>query len=257
MDRKIDDWGGNIIAFLIVIAVNSLANIIPIGGQTTGEISAKYPSLFTPAGYTFSIWGVIYLCLFAFIIFQALPTQRNNDVIASIRKMFVLNCLANATWIFVWHFDFIFLSLLVMVVILVTLVQIYRLIRITDADATVTLSQRCFVNLPFSLYIGWITVAIVANISVVQTGYGWDSFGISAIYWTLIKLAVTGAIGAMVVLLRKDIIFGLVLTWAGFGIAVKQIAVPAVSGAATTIAILILLLILIEVGRNLLQSKIA
>lgn len=255
MYRKIDDWGGNILVFLIVIAVNSLANIIPIGGQTTGEVSAKYPSLFTPAGYTFSIWSIIYLSLFGFIIFQARPSQRNNNVIAKIHKLFVLNCLANATWIIVWHFDLIILSLLIMIVILFTLVKIYRLIHITDADAPRTLSERFFVILPFSLYTGWITVAIIANISVVQIAYGLDSFGIAAIDWTLIKLSVTGAIGAMVVLLRKDIIFGLVLTWAGFGIAVKQIAVPSVSGSAITIASLILLLILIDAGRRLLRFK--
>lgn len=254
VDRKINDWGGNIIAFIIVIAVNMMANAIPIGGQTTGEVSAKYSSLFTPADYVFSIWGLIYLGLSAFIIFQALPGQRNNDLLAKIHKMFVLNCMANAAWIFVWHFDLLWLSLLVMFIILGTLLQIYRLLSI--ARRTVAFSQRWFVNLPFSLYLGWMTVATIANISVVQTGMGWDNFGIHAVNWTLIKLAITGAIGAAVVLLRRDIIFVVAIVWAAFGIAVNQAATPAVWGASSMLAALLLLLIIFETSRKLRKSDL-
>jgi hypothetical protein len=258
VNRKINDWVGNIIAFIIVIAVNMMANALPIGGQTTGEIAAKYASPFMPAGYTFSIWGIIYLGLSAFVIYQALPGQRHNDLLAKIHKAFVINCMANAAWIFVWHFDLLWLSLLVMVIILGTLVKIYRLLGI--ADRPMTRGQFWFVNLPFSLYLGWITVATLANISVVQTAMAWDHFGIQAVNWTLIKLAITGAIGAAVVLLRGDIIFVLPIVWAALGIAVNQIALPAVWGAAKVLTVLFVLLIIFETIRKLrgflLQSKV-
>lgn len=243
MDRKLYDWGGNILAFVLVLSVNILANIIPIGGQTTGDISSKYPSLFTPAGYTFSIWSLIYLCLFCFVIFQALPSQRQNNEIASIQKIFVLNCLANSAWIFAWHFELILLSLIIMVVIFLTLIRIYRLVCIYNSDSKSTLSHHIFIKLPFSLYTGWITVAILANISVVQSGYGWENSGLSAINWTLFKLALAGAIGSLILLIRKDFIYALVIAWAAFGISIKQMPEPAVFGSAFTIGILMIILV--------------
>ena len=121
MRRSISDRGGIILAFIVVIAVNGLANGLPLGGQTTGEVSAKYPSLFTPSGFTFSIWGLIYFGLATFAIYQALPGQRENSSIAKISKLFVANCAANAAWIFFWHYDLLWLSLLMMVAILLTL----------------------------------------------------------------------------------------------------------------------------------------
>jgi len=103
MIRPVSDWGGNIIAFGLTIALNAMATSIPLGGQTPPEISAKYPSLFTPAGFTFSIWGVIYLGLLLFIIYQALPSQRSNASLGRISLLFKVNCLANGAWILAWH----------------------------------------------------------------------------------------------------------------------------------------------------------
>jgi len=240
MERSLRDWGGNIAAFVAVIIVNGLANGIPLGGQTTGEISAKYPSLFTPAGFTFSIWGLIYLSLAAFIIYQALPAQRNNQLIAKITPLFVANCAANAAWIFVWHYDLLWLSLILMAAILITLMQIYR--ALAAAGPAASGAEWLFLRLPFSLYTGWITVATIANLSCLQIAYGWDDAGLSAIDWTLLKLAIAGAIGATVVLRKGDIAYVLVIAWAAFGIASKQVATPAVAGAAMTLSVLAVLL---------------
>lgn len=255
MVRKINDWGGNILAFILVLTVNSLANIIPIGGQTTGEISDKYPTLFTPAGFTFSIWSLIYLSLFLFVIFQALPSQRQNKDIAQIQKMFLINCLANAAWIFTWHFEFIFLSFIVMIVILVTLISIYRSINFTNNNRKTTFTRFIFVQLPFSLYTGWITVAFIANLSIVQAGLGWNSFILSATNWTLIKLAFTGVIGSFVVLIRKDFIFALVIAWAAFGISVKQISIAQISGSAFSISIMMIILTAYEMIRRTVEKR--
>ena len=168
MRRTLPDWGGNLVAFAVVILLNVLSNALPINDQTMPEISAKYPSLFTPAGFTFSIWGVIYLTLLIFVVWQALPTQRSNAKVAGISKYFQVNCLMNAVWIVVWHYDLLALSFVVMLVILTTLILIYRsLIATID---TAPFVEHLVLYLPFSLYTGWITLATIANLSVLQNG---------------------------------------------------------------------------------------
>ncbi len=244
MNRSTADWGGNILAFVVVIVVNSMATAVPLGGQTTGEISAKYPSLFTPAGYVFSIWGLIYLGLAAFVIWQALPAQRANKNVAAIRVPFVASCVCNALWIFMWHYDFLALSLVLMVGILVSLIQIYRSLNIRLSDAPAI--ERWIMHLPFSIYTAWITVATIANISAIQINSGWDDVGFDAVTWTIIKIAIAGTIAATVLFRRRDVAYVLVAVWAAFGIAVKQAATPPVASAASVIAILGLLLIVTE-----------
>ena len=250
MQRTISDWGSNILAFIVVIMVNGLANALPIGGQTTGEVSANYESLFTPAGYTFSIWGLIYLGLLVFVIYQALPGQRQSIVLAKVTPYFVLNCLANSAWIFAWHNDLVVLSLLLMLVILASLLKIYSLLGI--AHGAKSRGQRLLVNLPFSIYTGWITVATIANISAVQTGMGWNALGLDPVSWTILKLAIAGAIGATVCLRYKDIAFTLVVAWAALGIFAKQSATPEVAGAAAAIALVAAFLAAAEVPAKLL-----
>jgi hypothetical protein len=244
MQRPLSDWGGNLAAFVLVVVLNVLANAIPINGQTMPEISAKYPSLFTPAGFTFSIWGVIYLALLLFVVYQALPSQRNNETIAGISRLFQVNCVANASWIVVWHYDLLTVSLLIMLILLVTLILIYRALLDTVKHASIP--QRLLLHVPFSLYTGWIVVATIANISIVQTGNDWDNIGLTAVSWTLLKLALAGAVGAAVVLRYSDVVFVLVVAWAAYGISVMQSATPAVSGGAMTLSLLALLLAMNE-----------
>lgn len=248
MQRTSRDWIGNIVAFVSVIVVNGMANGIPLNGQNTGEVSAKYPSLFTPAGFTFSIWGLIYLALAAFVVYQALPAQRSNQTLAKIGPLFIVNCIANAVWIFVWHYDLLWLSLLLMGAILLTLVQIYR--TLLTAGPAGSKAEWLFLHLPFSLYTAWISVASIANLSCVQIAMGWDNTGISAVDWTLLKLAVAGAIGAAVILRLRDIPFVLVIAWAAYGIASRQIETPEVFGAAATLSLLAVILAAAEVIRR-------
>jgi uncharacterized membrane protein YqjE len=240
MQRTTSDWAGNIVAYAGMVLINALSNVLPINDQTMQEISARYLSLFTPAGFTFSIWGVIYLALLVFVIWQALPSQRRNAKVAAISAYFKLNCLANAAWIVVWHYDLLALSMLIMLTILVTLILIYRpLIR---AIAQAPWSEHIALHLPFSLYIGWITLATIANASVLQTAYGWDDAAIGAVHWTLLKLALAGAIGAIMILRLRDAPFALVIAWGAYGISAMQIATPAVAGAALTLCMLMLIL---------------
>lgn len=249
MTRSASDWGGNIIAFSLTIVLNAMATSIPLGGQTPPEISARYPSLFTPAGFTFSIWGLIYLGLLLFVIYQALPRQRDNPALGRISALFKVNCVANAAWIVAWHYDFLILSLLIMACILVTLIGIYRTLDI--GRGTAPLPQRLLVHLPFSLYTAWICVAAIANVSTVQNAMGWDNVGLDAVTWTLAKLALAGAVGASVVAYKADIPFVLVVAWAAFGIAAGHADTPAVAGAALCLTLMAVMLAGFAWGRRI------
>lgn len=240
MSRGSVDWGGNVAVFALMVLLNVLSNALPINDQTMPEISAKYPSLFTPAGFTFSIWGVIYLFLFGFVVYQALPAQRDSEPIARISPYFKVNCIANGLWIVVWHYDLLFFSLILMLVILVTLILIYRSL-IDQLDSSTTL-QHITLHLPFSLYTAWISVATIANASVLQTHYGWDGIFLSAVQWTFVKLAIAGSVAAFAVLRLRDPVFAIVIAWATYGISAMQSATPAVSGAAMTLSLLALIL---------------
>lgn len=235
MTRTLADWGGNILALTIVITINSLANILQFGGNTTGAVSAKYSSLFTPAGFTFAIWSLIYFLLAAFVVFQSLPAQRDSERLAQISTWFKLGCVANVLWIFSWHFEWIAVTLVLMLALLATLILIYRRLGIVDRKRTA--SDRWFVQLPFSVYLGWISVATLANVSAVQAALDWNDLGLEEVNWTLVKLAMAGTIAAIVTLRQNDIAFGLVISWAAFGIAAGQAATLAVAGAAFTICL--------------------
>jgi len=241
-------------AFFVVLVINYLANAIPIGGQTTGEVSAKYPSLFTPAGFTFAIWGVIYLGLLIYVIFQALPQQRELSLLADINKWFIINCIANASWILAWQYDFLVFSILIMAIILATLIIIYRKLASFQPK---TPGIRLLVMLPFSIYIGWITVASIANISVLQTAFGWDDAGLSAIDWTLLKLSIAGAIAAIMAFRFRNVAFVLVIAWAAFGIAAKQIETPVVVGAAKALLGISLLMAAYQIFTKVKEGKAA
>jgi hypothetical protein len=238
MERKLSDWAGNIVALVIVIIVNALANILRFGGQTTGAVSDKYYSLFTPAPFTFSVWSLIYLGLALFVVFQSMPSQRQNMTLAGISNWFKIGCAANALWMFVWHLELIMVALLLMIVLLVSLVAIYR--RIDD--------QALHVRWPLSLYLGWISVDTISNDSAMQSALAWNNLGMTEISWTLLKLAIAGAVTAVVVLRKSDIVYGLVVAWAAFGIAVGQAAIPAIAGAATLLLYIIGALVIYEVA---------
>ena len=253
MERDIKDWGGNIIALIAVVLVNAMANGLPINGRTASEVSADYESLFTPAGYAFGIWGLLYISLLAFVVYQALPARRQNVKLAKISKPWVASCVFNVVWIFLWHYDFIVLSLLAMLGLLLSLVAIYRELGIAVAPASN--GRKFFVHLPFSLYTGWVSVATLANISAVQVATGWSDLWLSAENWAILKLAFAGAIGATFICRRRDIAATLVVAWAAFAISVKQADTAAVAGAALTLTGIALLLVAFEAVRLLADRR--
>lgn len=240
-NRSITEWAGNILALMFTITLNGLANGVPLGGQTTGELSDKYPSLFTPAGYVFSIWGLIYLTLTIFIVWQALPQQRNNATLTAIRTPFLISCGANGAWILAWHYDQLVLSLLIMITLLCALIQIYRHLNIDRSNTPAV--ERWIMHLPFRIYLGWISVAIIANFSALQIDQGWDNAIFNATTWTLLKIGLAATISTLVLFKFRDLAFMLVTVWACIGIATKHIETPLIGTFAAAVALFGLLIV--------------
>jgi hypothetical protein len=206
----------NLVTLLATITVNSLANILPINNLQTGAVSDSFAALFTPAGYVFAIWGVIYLTLTVFAVYQVLPSQKDNARLDRIGVWFILANLFNGGWIFAWHYLQFPLSLLFMLGLLVSLIVIY--LRLGIGVTKNKPNERWLVDMPFSIYLGWISVATIANISVVLLDLNWDGFGLSETIWTVIVLIVGTALGLLMTLKRSEVFYTLVLIWAFIGI---------------------------------------
>ncbi len=212
------------------ITVNALANILPFNGQETGEISDRFEILFVPAGYVFSIWGLIYLGLIAFTVYQALPAQRDNALIRKISPAYWVGNLSNAIWVFLWHYEFFALTLIFMLVLLASLLVIY--VQISKEKAGFSQTQKWLVQIPFSVYLGWITVATVANVTQVLFYFDWGGWGIAPAMWAVIMLVIATLIGLLMLWREKDIAYVLVLIWAFVGITASQADTALVANAA-------------------------
>ncbi len=201
------------------IVINILANALPINGKNTGQISDMFHAYFVPAGYVFSIWGIIYIGLIAYAVFQALPSQKENPRMRATGWWVVLSGLANSSWIFLWHYLHFVPTVLAMLVLLVSLIAIYLSLGIGRTQ--VSRAETWAVRVPFSIYLGWITVATIANVSDVLDYVKWNAFGLSAATWMVIVLGAVIIIGGLMNFTRRDLAYALVLLWALAGIAVK------------------------------------
>ncbi len=229
----------NIATLVVVLTVNILANALPINNLTTAEISDSYPTLFTPPGYVFSIWGLIYLLLIGFTIYQALPSQANNKHVEKVSYFFALSNILNSIWILAWHYELLLLSLLLTVGLLISLIIIYN--RLKTTQESLNISDRLCVHLPFSIYLGWASVATIANIAVFLQSINWNGWGISPIAWTVIMIYVGTTIAVYNNIVKRDIFFALVFIWAFTGIAVGRGDLPAVGNNAWIASGLIIL----------------
>ncbi len=223
---------------ILGLTINILAMTLPLNGQDTGEISDRFQVYFVPAGYVFSIWSVIYLGWIAFTIFQLLPSQKENPRLRRLGYLFALSNLANAAWLFCWHYNQFGLSVLVMLTLLGLLIASYLALDVNRASVTRT--EYWSVDAMFSIYLGWITVATVANITDWLYFVGWDGFGIPAQAWAVIMLAVASLLGLAMAITRRDVGYLSVLVWAFIGIAVKQASAPLVAISAGIAAALML-----------------
>ena len=215
----------NIIALVITIIMNFLSGIGLINNKAVGEVSDDYPNLFTPAGFTFSIWSIIYLFLILYVIYQAkdlFKTEKENMPFnEQISVFFVLSCVFNSIWIVIWVYELILLSLIIIILLLLDLIIIY--LRLNIARKEVDSKVKILVWIPFSLYLGWITIATIANTTVFLVSINWDGFGISPFIWVVIILVIALILTLTVLFTRKDMIYPLVTIWALFGITAARL----------------------------------
>jgi hypothetical protein len=221
MDKKIILKITVLVTFLGMIGVNAMANLLPINGMTTGAISDMYQNLFAPAGITFSIWGLIYLLLGAYTLYQFGLFGKGKIKDRKIEKIsfyFILTSIANMLWILAWHYNFILLSVGLIITILYYLIKIADIINKEEFNIV----ERITVCAPFSIYFGWITVATIANITVFLVSLNWDGFGISPVIWTMFILLVGTIIGILRMFKDVNPVYGLVFVWAYLGIWIKH-----------------------------------
>jgi benzodiazapine receptor len=238
----------NLLSVILALTVNILASVLPLNGQNTGEISDRFQVYFVPAGYVFAIWGIIYIGWIAFTIFQFRPSQKESPRLRRLGYLFALSGLANAAWLFTWHYNFFGLGVLVMLSLLGLLIASY--LRLDVNRSSVSRAEWWSVDLPFSVYLGWITVATVANVTDWLYLVQWNGFGIAAPVWAVIMLAVASVLGVAMTLTRRDAGYLSVLVWAFIGIAVKQTTAPMVVVSAWIAAGLMLALVFYSVAKR-------
>jgi translocator protein len=211
----------NIVFFVLTVIVNGIAGSTTlIGGQNTAAVSNKYPTLITPAGYVFAIWGIIYVLLGVFVVYQSLPKQRTSEFVGKIGWLFVVSSIINMAWIFVWQSEYLWVSVVLILAYLITLIAIY--LRINIGKEKVKIGEKLAVHLPFSVYLGWISIATVANITLTLVAYNWDGFGLAPEIWAIIVATLVLVLTMLMLGIRKDLAYALVVIWALVGISVNQ-----------------------------------
>lgn len=200
----------NTLLFLAVIVTNYLAVALPINGKTTGEISDLYSNLFVPAGITFSIWGLIYLLLGIFVILQF---RQSSDSNLNRNFLFVNSCVLNCYWVITFHYQQLFLSLIIMsaLLVIVTLINL----RLEDEKSP-------FLKICFGIYLGWLEIATIANVTALLVASGWSGFGIDAVTWAIILIASGIVISSVTMIRLNNPVIAVPVIWAFLGIILKH-----------------------------------
>lgn len=240
----------NLTAILSAFGINVLANVVPFNGLTIGEISNTVfrEVLITPANYAFAIWGLIYLGLITFGVYQVLPAQRQNPNLRQMGYLLLLASLAQIVWVFFFQYQLFTLSLVAMLAILLPLIAIY--IRLEINLKRVSWIEKWLVCTPISIYLAWISVATIVNVATTLYNLGWSGWGISSQIWTAMALITGAAIAATISIQRADIAFVLVIVWAFVAIAVRHNNIPLIATTAGGLAIALTLLLIFSVLRR-------
>ncbi len=221
----------NLVAYIYMVTLNTLSITLPLGGMTTQELSDKLNNPFTPIGFTFSIWSVIYFLLLIFVVvglvnyFRGKP-QKNKITDKNIRYLFAISCLLNGTWILAWQYQFIALSMCITIGMLMTLIFIHKALR--KNTNLISGTDKYITSPAFSIYLGWVSVATIANIAAWTVSINWGGWGISQISWTNIMVIVAALLGTTMLIKFRDIWFNIVILWALYGIMSKRLAVDSV-----------------------------
>ena len=232
----------NIASLVITLLINYGANIVELNGYTAGDVSDSVPTLFTPAGYVFSIWGLIYTWIIVYNVYQLLPKQQEAAFQERIGWLFVISNLFNSAWVFSWHYLIFPLSWLLIVGVFGTLLAIY--LRLGVGKREVSPSEKWLVHTPFSIYLAWLSVATIANTAIVLYDLGWNGTGLAEQLATVLVIVVGGALGVAMTLRRHEIAYPLVIVWAFVGIVVSQEGIALVQWAAGLSALVVAITLL-------------
>ena len=210
----------NVIALLIVLIVNYLANALPINGVKTADISNRYFNEFAPANITFSIWAVIYTLILGIMVWQFEGRNHLKGIaVKSIAMWFIINCILNAAWLMAWHYEAFVISLLLMSGILVSLVQLNKIEYQQLSPHTPT---KWLLQSAFGIYLGWICIATIANFTTFFVSIHFSKYGLSDTVWTCGFIGIGSITAALLVVRFKNIYIGLAVLWALIGIVIRQ-----------------------------------
>lgn len=239
-----------LIAIFATLIANSLSNFFPPGGRNIGDIANTILQgvLITPANYAFAIWGLIYLGLIAYSIYQFRPSQRSRTTIQQVNALVILASLAQIFWVYLFTLQFFWPSVVAMLIILLPLIRIYLLLR--SSRSQVSRERKWFAQIPFSIYLGWISVATIVNIASALYISNWNGWGINDTGWTTIMVIIATVIAAIVAIQRGDIAFTLVFVWAYVAIALRHLDNPVIWITALVSAIALVVLIIFKKIRN-------
>ena len=229
------------------LALNGAANALPINGQTTAEISDRFRVFVTPAGYVFAIWGLIYLGQLAFVAQTLRPSKLEDPLLRKIGLWPAVIGFLNGIWILFWHYEIFPVTVVVMVALLASLIVLYRTAGFETSarpGSGLGATDRWLVQVPFSLYLGWITVATIANVAAVGNWAAIPTFGVASELVAAVVLAVGLVIAATVMLRTADVAYGGVIVWAYVGIAIKEASTPYVPWVAWATVVLIAVMML-------------
>jgi hypothetical protein len=224
-----------LIALIAMLTVNALSSALPINGVTPKEVSDRYPNLFVPAPLTFAIWGVIYILVIAYTLYLFGLFRRKGEALnATLLKrtgiVFIITSVLNLSWVIAWHYGLLTVSFLLLVLFLIALIDMRLIIR---AQEPLSIKEKWFVRLPFSVYFGWVTVATIAGATALLVGNGFGGLGLSEAAWTVIILLVGGAIGIATALRFRDVPYLLVFIWAYANILTNHLSPAGFAGAFT------------------------
>ena len=223
--------------FLITVFVNYASSTFLFGDQDTGDISDQYSTLFTPADYAFAIWGLIYLALGAYLFYQAFQARSDQRLYDQIAPLLMVNLVANSLWLAAFQYEFIALSVLLMLVILATLIQLQIILT---KDTTLPRRERNWIRVPFSLYLGWISVATITNFALFIKYTGWQIPDVGEVTWVAIMITVGAILAIIIARATRDAIYPLVFVWAYAAIAVKQADIETILYVAIGWAVVLL-----------------
>lgn len=236
-----------LISYVLMIVVNALANILPINNLTTGQVSDSFPNLFAPTGLTFSIWGLIYLLLGAYVVYQLFSKKINSKLSNQVNTLFIISSFTNSAWIFAWHYEVIWLTVILMLILLASLIKIADVLNKEKLNS----DEKLLYKIPFGIYFGWITVATIANITGFLVSIGWNGFSLPDTTWMILILLIGSVIAIWRMHKDSNLAYGLVPVWAYYGIWLKHTMPSGFDNSYPTIITTVIICIILLIVSNL------